>query len=749
MIKKILSLLLCCILLAGAALPIALVASAETIDAEFEASLTAQNFPESYKVLLREIHKKYPNWKFTSVKTGLAWSNVVYNEFNVDDSFIGKNETNSWKTYDKGYYNFATSTFNTYDGGAYHKASKEYLEYCLDPRNFINENYIFMFMKAHGQSGETVSGINNVLSGLNWVKSYPNTDEIVYFFTDGSYKIVSNKDKEEDSSSGSESTPTNKYPISAVVAADGVRVRADSNLTSAIVETLSAGKAVTVTGEKEGTTVSGSTKWYSVSYDGKTGYIHSSLVTLSAAQSISEETETTSTETSSEESSSEEESSSSDTSSDSTSSDDGKIDVGEILDGKTVKEIYEINSYGDAFYAAHKITGISAYMLASRIRQEQGLNGNSSGMGTVPGYEGYYNFWNIKTAGNNKYVEGAKYAKQMGWDTPLKSIIGGSDWLNTNYFKADQDTLYLQKFDVTQGGNGLYWHEYMTYLPAPQSEALILKRGFTAETIQNEAVFRIPVYNNMPETACPCPPKNGTNNNYLKSIEIKDYSLTNAFDVYTYSYEAIVENKAEKVEIIAIPYDSGAKVNGGGEVELQVGNNLITLEVVASNGAKRNYTLSIFRKEPDPEIPEENTGIEITTEYTVGDYVTKIEPNTTVETFLEKFTVNNGTVKLLGADDAEKAVESLIATGDKVVLYDTEGAEQLRYEIVIYGDVNKDGKVTTVDLLVAQRHIVGLDTLSDIQVVAGNSNKDSSLSTVDLLITQRFIVGITTSIQGS
>ena len=253
----------------------------------------------------------------------------------------------------------------------------------------------------------------------------------------------------------------------------------------------------------------------------------------------------------------------------------------------------------------------------------------------------------------------------------------------------------------------------------------------------------------MPETACPCPPKTGTNNNYLKSIEIKDYSLTNAFDVYTYSYESIVENKAEKVEIIATPYDSGAKVNGGGEVELQVGNNLITLEVVASNGAKRNYTLSIFRKEPDPEIPEENTGIEIITEYTVDKYVTKIEPGTTVATFLEKFTVNNGTVKLLGADDAEKAVESLIATGDKVVLYDTEGAEQIHYEIVIYGDVNKDGKVNTNDLLSAQAHIIELHTLQDIQVIAGNANKDAKLNTVDLLVIQSYIIGLTTSIQGS
>ncbi len=640
---------------------------------DFEASLASQNFPESYKVYLRALHKKYPNWKFVAEKIVPTWSTVLNAEFGKE-ALISKNETAAWKTFDKGYYDFSTGTHTTFDGGAYHAASLEYLKYCLDPRNFLNETYIFMFMRAYGQTDEAVSGVTNILSGLNWAKTYPDNDEIVYFFEDGTYKIVSNKDvKEESSSSGGTSSDS-----------------------------------------------------------------------TSSAESSSENTSSgdSSSGTSSEESSS-------DTSSDNTSSEDETIEVGDKLDGKVVKEIMEIDSYGKAFIAANKISGISAYMLASRVRQEQGVNGNPSGMGKVTGYEGYYNFWNIKTSGDDKYLKGAQYAKEKGWDTPLKSIIGGSEWINTNYFQAGQDTLYLQKFDIVAGGNGYYWHQYMTYLPAPQDEALILKRGFTAETLQNEAVFKIPVYTGMPETPPVCPSRNGTNNNYLKNIEVKDYTLSTSFDVYTYSYETIVENKSDKVQIIATPYDSTAKVTGGGEVELEVGNNVINLEVTASNGAKRNYKLIVFRKEPDPVAPEEPK-LEITgTEYQIGDYVTKIEPETSAAVFIEKFTVKNGSVKLFGLDKNEKLPESFVATGDEVVLYDTEGVEQLRYSIVIYGDVNSDGKVNSIDLLVAQRHIVGLSVINDIQVVAGNSNKDTKLNSVDLLITQRFIVGLTASIQGS
>ena len=48
-------------------------------DGSFEARLTQQGFPESYKVKLRELHKKYPEWVFTAMHTNLEWSDVIYN----------------------------------------------------------------------------------------------------------------------------------------------------------------------------------------------------------------------------------------------------------------------------------------------------------------------------------------------------------------------------------------------------------------------------------------------------------------------------------------------------------------------------------------------------------------------------------------------------------------------------------------------------------------------------------------------
>ena len=53
---------------------------------------------------------------------------------------------------------------------------------------------------------------------------------------------------------------------------------------------------------------------------------------------------------------------------------------------------YSSNPYTDAFMDAASTYGVSPVHLASRIRQEQGVNGSSTGLGTYKGYENIFNF---------------------------------------------------------------------------------------------------------------------------------------------------------------------------------------------------------------------------------------------------------------------------------------------------------------------------------------------------------------------
>lgn len=151
---------------------------------------------------------------------------------------------------------------------------------------------------------------------------------------------------------------------------------------------------------------------------------------------------------------------------------------------------------------------VSPYHMASRIYQEQGRDGTSPLIsGTYPGYEGYYNYFNVGAVGESdiEYIEnGLSYAKEHDWQGAYYSINGGADTISRNYIGRGQDTLYLQKFNVTT--NSTFSHQYMQNISAPTSEAASMMRLYSdADSIDSMFVFKIPVFENMPEEASPVP----------------------------------------------------------------------------------------------------------------------------------------------------------------------------------------------------------------------------------------------------
>ena len=167
--------------------------------------------------------------------------------------------------------------------------------------------------------------------------------------------------------------------------------------------------------------------------------------------------------------------------------------------------------YAYGFWIIGKAMNISPFHLASRVYQEQGRGTSPLISGTYPGYEGYYNYFNIGASGKSdkEVIEnGLSYAKNATppWDTPYHSLHFGAQMLGANYITKGQDTLYLQKFDVDSSNNGLYWHQYMQNICAPSSEAVSIRKLYEETgALDNMFVFKIPVYQNMPETASPLP----------------------------------------------------------------------------------------------------------------------------------------------------------------------------------------------------------------------------------------------------
>ena len=417
--------------------------SSGTTDADFEKYMTAQGFPDSYKPMLRALHQKYPNWIFKAQHLNIDWYTALEEELVLGRNLVHSGALASWKSMEKGAYNFNGGYWYGLDG-SWVAASKEIIAYYLDPRNFINDPSIFMFENlSYNSSVHTISGVKNILSGT---------------FMSGNY-----------------TTP-------------------DTNKTY---------------------------------------------------------------------------------------------------------------SYAQTFMDAAEKSGVSPYHLASRCRNEQGVNGAPQSLGTVPGYENYFNFFDV-----NAYATSTMTAAQMGckyamttnptyllpWTNQYKSIVGGSIFVGTGYINKGQDTLYLQKFDVVDGGNGYYYHQYMTCVFGQENEAVSIKKAYSQDMLNSAMEFKIPVYKNMPDEVYKKPTSSGDNNNFLKSLSVSGYKLNETFDKYTMSYSLSTEVTDSSVTITAPALSSGATVSGAGKVALQVGTNTVKINVTAPSGVVRTYTITITRK---------------------------------------------------------------------------------------------------------------------------------------------------------
>lgn len=420
---------------------------------------------------------------------------------------------------------------------------------------------------------------------------------------------------------------------------------------------------------------------------------------------------------------------------------------------ETDDEYGTFTTYVDIIMEAAKRSKVSPYVIASMIIQEQGRQGGGNSIsGTVSGYEGYYNFLNIKAwehSGNSAVVNGLIYAKERGWDTKTKSIIECAIYFGEGYINVGQDTMYLKKFDLV---GTLYTHQYMTNIQGADSEGKHISKAYqdsngayTAEAIATALEFKIPVFGSMPETACPLPADNGSvSPNYmLKGLTVSGQSLTPSFSMYETEYSLIVANEISSVTIGATPYHSGAKINGTGTVALNVGTNNFDIVVTAENGGVRTYKISIIRQENTGGTVVANPVISTST-YTLSNSDKTITGITTFPVsaadFMSAFTVTNGSIKLLKADGSEQTGN--VGTGTVLKVYSENGTEKGSYTVVLYGDTNGDGNVNALDLLRVQKHILAMSSLSGVQGSAGDTSKNGTIDALDLLQVQKHIIGV-------
>ncbi len=150
-------------------------------DEEFEKAI--EGFPEDYKVKFRELHSKYPGWKFVAVHTGLNWDDVIKSESVIGKNLTSKSSVASWKSTEPQAYNKNTGEWYGFDGGAWAAASSEIIKYYMDPRNFLDENSIFQFETLEYQEYQNEEGLNKLLVNSFMGGSYTDADGVTRSYT--------------------------------------------------------------------------------------------------------------------------------------------------------------------------------------------------------------------------------------------------------------------------------------------------------------------------------------------------------------------------------------------------------------------------------------------------------------------------------------------------------------------------------------------------------------------------------------
>lgn len=164
-------------------------ALADTKDTQFESQMKAAGFPTSYLDSLSALHKKYPNWQFEAVSTGLNWDDVIKNESKNGVNLVPKSGNDSTKSTASGAYDWTTNTWTIYDGSSWVAASSTYIAYYMDPRNFLNDTDIFQFESLSYSKSQTRAGVSAILAGTFMAKEIEDADGTTLNYADAFMKI--------------------------------------------------------------------------------------------------------------------------------------------------------------------------------------------------------------------------------------------------------------------------------------------------------------------------------------------------------------------------------------------------------------------------------------------------------------------------------------------------------------------------------------------------------------------------------
>ena len=262
-----------------------------------------------------------------------------------------------------------------------------------------------------------------------------------------------------------------------------------------------------------------------------------------------------------------------------------------VISGTFLEKGYggDTDAYVKDIINAANESKVNPYILAGTIIQEQDDGSSNLISGTCSDYngeyKGYYNFFNISANGEDPTLNGLKYAKSKGWNTPSKAIIEGAEFCGNSYVSAGQNTYFYMNYNIKEPDR--IWHQYATAVHNAADSGKKLASTY-AELKDAELDFLIPVYKNMASSVSALPARNDNINNYYFN-SINAGGLTPSFNRFIYSYDLKVSGDTT----VSVTVPSGASYAGAKSYQLVAGNNRISLSVKSQTGYINDYYIYV------------------------------------------------------------------------------------------------------------------------------------------------------------
>lgn len=387
--------------------------------------------------------------------------------------------------------------------------------------------------------------------------------------------------------------------------------------------------------------------------------------------------------------------------------------------------------------------GVNAYYIVARLIQEQGKSGSE----LISGKTGYYNAFNFGASGSTSeqvIANGLAYAKKKGWDTLEKSISGGVDLIANEYIKIGQNTLYFQKFNVTN--KSTFAHQYQQNLFAAKTESATLRNTYLdIKSYDSKHTFIIPVFKNMPSKACLTPDGNSTATSGADLVKI---NVTTSLKLRKAPEDSTKVDWLWKNEIVARLEKGTTKINGAYWDKIQKANGnvgyvpretfdyetdykLYLVPINTTNGSNNNNNNSNGNNSNNNSNNNENK-YHNTAKVLINDEkkIIKVSPDAIAKDILEAF---GGSVKITKADGSFLNGENdNMATN--FIVKDT-------YTVIKKGDANADGIVNSFDYIRVMNYIMGRKQLNGYEKEAADANNDGIVNSFDYIRIMNYIMG--------